>query len=420
MSDPTDVLRSLFTEAVHAVSADSAITPNLPDRPKGRTVVLGAGKAAAAMARAVEEHWDGDLSGLVVTRYGHGVPCERIEVIEAAHPVPDESATDAARRMLAMAHDLGPDDLALCLLSGGGSSVLTLPAEGITLEDKQIVTSALLRSGATIHEMNCVRKHLSAIKGGRLGAACSPARVHTIVISDVVRDDPSVIASGPTSADPTTLEEARSVIARYSLNLPPRVADFLANTTDETIKPGDPRLAGVNTIVAATASDALAAAADAARRHGLDTFILGDAIEGEARFVAADHARAARAALELGMPARPPCVLLSGGETTVTVSGRGRGGRNAEYLLALGLALNGHAHVHALACDTDGIDGTEDNAGCVLCPDTLARARSAGLDPGALLDGNDAYRLFAALDDLVVTGPTRTNVNDFRAILVTN
>lgn len=440
-----DLLRSLFYAAVAAADPEKLLPGRLPQRPAGRTVVVGAGKAAAAMARAVEREWDGPLEGLVVTRYGHGVPCERIRVVEAAHPVPDAAGRDAAVRILELADGLGAGDLLLCLVSGGGSALLALPAEGVSLDDKRRVNSSLLRSGAAIDDVNCVRKHLSAIKGGRLAAAAHPARVVTYLISDVPGDDPSVVASGPTVPDPTTFATALDVLEKYEVAAPATVQDHLragaAGAVSETPKPGDPAFAGDEVVMLATASDALDAAAGRARAAGLDVVVLGDDLEGEARDLGGAHgalalacARGGEAALValreavardvahiegaiLSGPQRP-LVLLSGGETTVTVSGSGCGGRNAEYLLGLALALDGHPDVSAIACDTDGIDGTEDNAGAVVTPDTLARARAAGVDPVGLLSANDAYGFFAALGDLIVTGPTRTNVNDLRAILV--
>jgi glycerate 2-kinase len=409
---PLPLLRRLFDAALAAADPAKVLPPPLPPAPRARSIVIGAGKAAAKMARAVEDHWPAKLTGLVVTRYGHGVPCQRIEIVEAAHPVPDAAGQAAARRILAMVKGLSADDLVICLLSGGASALLTLPAPGIALEDKQAVTRELLRSGATISEINCVRKHLSAIKGGRLAAAAFPARVVTYAISDVPGDDPAVIGSGPTVADPTTFAEARRIFTRYAMNLPAAIASYVHRSTDETPKPGDPRLAHVAYELIATPREALEAAAKAAREAGLTPIILGDAIEGEAREVAKQQAARAR-------QSAPGTVLLSGGETTVTVRGKGRGGRNTEFLLALALALNGAPGIHALAADTDGTDGTEDNAGAFIGPDTLARARFKGLDPVALLADNDAWSAFAALDDLLVTGPTFTNVNDFRAILIT-
>jgi hydroxypyruvate reductase len=418
MSNPRQLLLSLFEAAVDAASPTHCLPPHLPQPPKGRTVVVGAGKGAAAMARAVEEHWQGPLSGLVITRYGHGVPLDRIELVEAAHPVPDAAGREAAGRILKMVEGLGKGDLALCLISGGGSALLALPADGISLEDKQAVNKALLRSGANIGEMNCVRKHLSKIKGGRLAAAAAPARVVTLLISDVPGDDPSVIASGPTVADPTSFSDALAVLEKYGIEGPKTVLDHLRNAIDETPKPGDPRLKRAESVMLATAQDALEAAAVKAEAAGYRPVILGNSIEGESRDVALVHAGIAQQIVKHGQPVCAPCVLLSGGETTVTVRGQGRGGRDAEFLLALAVALDGHPRIHAIACDTDGIDGTEDNAGAILTPTTLERANQIGLNAKERLANNDGYEFFSALDDLVVTGPTRTNVNDFRAILI--
>lgn len=418
MKDPGVFLRSLFDAAVAAALPAKIVPPHLPRPHKGRTIVLGAGKASAAMAKAVEDHWDGPLEGLVVTRTGHAVPSERIEIVEASHPVPDARGRDAARRILALAESAGPDDLVLCLISGGGSALLALPADGITLDEKQAVNRALLASGADITAMNTVRKHLSAIKGGRLAAAAFPAETVSLLISDVPGDDPSVIASGPTVADPTTFAEARAVLARYGIEAPEAVARHLAEASDETPKPGDPRLARSRVEIIASPLASLEAAAAVARAAGVSPLILGDAIEGEAREVGRTLAGIALSAKAHGHPVRMPAVLLSGGETTVTVRGKGRGGRNVEFLTGLALGLHGAADIHALAADTDGIDGSEDNAGAIVAPDTLARARAAGLEVPVLLRDNDCYSLFAALGNLVVTGPTLTNVNDFRAILV--
>ncbi|HTZ77702.1 MAG TPA: glycerate kinase [Stellaceae bacterium] len=420
---PADALRRLFDAALAAADPAQVVPARLPAPPKGRTLVVGAGKAAASMAKAVEEHWPGPLSGLVVTRYGHGLPCKRIEVVEASHPVPDAAGTRAAARILEMVRGLGPDDLVLCLMSGGASALLALPAEGLTLDDKRAVTRELLRSGANITEMNCLRKHLSAIKGGRLAAAAAPARVVTLAISDVPGDDPAVIGSGPTVADPTTFADARAILAKYAIVPPPAVAAHLQAATAESPKPGDPRLANAEYRMIATPQAALEAAAMAAREMSLTPVILGDAIEGEARDVALVHAAIARQVAAgrfiVGERAvKPPVALLSGGETTVTVRGKGRGGRNAEFALALAIALDGAPGIHALACDTDGVDGTEDNAGARIAPDTMSRASRAGVNLRERLADNDGYGAFAALGDLVITGPTLTNVNDFRAILV--
>ncbi|MGE4221227.1 MAG: glycerate kinase [Alphaproteobacteria bacterium] len=416
--DPAALLRRMFDAAVAAADPALCVPLHLPEPPRGRTIVIGAGKASAAMARAVERAWTGPLSGLVVTRYGYAVPCERIEIVEAAHPVPDDAGADAARRILALAGEAGPDDLVLCLISGGGSALLPMPAPGLTLADKQAVNRALLRSGATISEMNCVRKHLSGIKGGRLAAAAAPARIVTLTISDVPGDDPAVIASGPTVPDPTTFADALAILGKYGIAEPAAALGHLRAAAEETPKPGDPRLAGAETVMVASPQMALDAAAHVARAAGIEPVILGDAIEGEAREVARVMAGIARQVARHGQPAAAPAVLLSGGETTVTLRGQGRGGRNVEFLLALGVALEGAPGIFALAADTDGIDGTEDNAGALLDPGTLARAASAGTDAKASLADNDGYGFFAAAGSLVVTGPTLTNVNDFRAILI--
>ena len=370
------------------------------------------------MGLALERHWPGELSGLIVTRYGHGAPCARIEVVEAAHPVPDAAGRAAAERILALVQGLSEDDLVLALVSGGGSSLLSLPAEGLTLADKQAVNRALLRSGASIDEMNCVRKHLSAIKGGRLAAAAYPARIVSLVISDVPGDDPAVIASGPTVADATSTADALAVIARYGIELAPKVRDHLQSAAAETPKPGDPRLARSEVRLIAAPQLSLEAAAAVARSAGVVPVLLGDALEGESRELGKVMAGIARSIRRHGQPAKAPAVLLSGGETTVTVRGEGRGGRNVEYLLALAVALDGLPGIWAIAGDTDGIDGAEEVAGAIVTPDTLARARAAGLSPRLVLAANDAHTLFETLGDQVVTGPTLTNVNDFRAVLV--
>lgn len=419
MINPRQFLLDLYAGAVDAVSAKKCLPAYLPQpSPNGRTLVIGAGKGAAAMAKVVEDHWQGDISGLVVTRYGHGADCKKIEVVEAAHPVPDEAGRQAAARMMEMVQELSENDLVLCLISGGGSALLALPAAGITLAQKQAINKALLKSGATISEMNCVRKHLSAIKGGRLALACAPARVVTLLISDVPGDDPGIIASGPTLPDPTTCAEALAILRKYRIELPANVEQHLASGMDETPKPDDPRFARNTHHIVATAQHALEAAAAAARAAGVTPYILSDGIEGEARDIGLMHAALAKQVALRGQPFKPPCVLISGGETTVTVRGRGRGGRNAEFLLSLATALDGHPGIHAIACDTDGIDGSEDNAGAVYQPDSMQRAAALGLRPRAMLENNDGYSFFDALGDLVVSGPTRTNVNDFRAILI--
>jgi hydroxypyruvate reductase len=416
--DPERLLRAAFAAAIDAANPARCVAPALPPEPAGRTVVIGAGKAAAAMARAVETHWPGELCGTVVVPHGHAVACERIEVLESAHPVPAEAGQRAAGRLLGLVQGLGSDDLVLCLLSGGGSALLPLPAEGLSLEDKQSITHALLRSGASIGEINTVRRHLSRIKGGRLGVACRPARLVTLAISDVPGDAAIDIASGPTVADPTTCDDALAVLERYAIAVPSDVRAALRAGAWESVKPGDPRLAGTEFRLVATPQASLEAAARVARAAGVRPVILSDRLEGEAREVGRDMAALARRVVERGEPCAPPCLLLSGGETTVTVRGHGVGGRNVEFLLALGIALGPHGGVHAIAGDTDGIDGMAPVAGAVLRPDTLARAAALGLDPQAFLDDNDAHSLFARLGDQVVTGPTLTNVNDFRALLL--
>ena len=416
------VLRRLFDTAVAAADPRLVLARHLPEKPRGHVLVLGAGKSAAVMAAAVEAAWpDVPMHGLVVTRYGHTHPTARIEVAEAAHPVPDEAGAAAASRMLALAHQAGADDLVLFLASGGGSALTTLPAPGLALPDLIAVNRALLAAGATIHEMNCIRRHLSAFSGGRLAAAAHPARVVTLAISDVPGDDPTVIASGPTVPDPTTFADARALVAHYRMALPPAVTAHLHAAAEESPKPGDPRLRTPDYRLIATPRLALEAAAAQARTLGLTPLILGDAIEGEAREVGTVLAGIALSAQAHGHPLRAPCVLLSGGETTVTLRTPtpGSGGRNTECLLGATLALAGAPGIHALMADTDGIDGSETNAGAITTPDTLARARAAGLDPRALLGAHNSHCLFATIGDLVTTGPTLTNVNDFRAILVT-
>ncbi|MDM0111629.1 glycerate kinase [Variovorax sp. J22R133] len=419
-AETRSLLRAMFDAAVAAAQPALCVPRHLPAAPKGRLVVIGAGKASAAMARAVEDHWQGPLSGLVVTRYGYAVPCERIEIVEAAHPVPDAAGETAARRVLDRVQGLTADDLVLCLISGGGSSLLPLALPGLTLADKQALNRALLASGASITEMNCVRRHLSAIKGGRLAAACHPARVVNLLLSDVPGDDPIDIASGPTVPDPTTCADALQILKRYGIDVPPRALALLESGEGETLKAGDPRLPPIETHFIATPQMALEAAARVARDAGVQPFILGDAIEGEAREVARTLAGIALQVARRGQPVAPPCVLLSGGETTVTLRGKGRGGRNVEFLLALGIALNGEPGIHALAGDTDGVDGQEEIAGAWLAPDTLARAWAQGLRPRERLDDNDGHGFFEALGDSVITGPTLTNVNDFRAIVITD
>jgi len=417
-ADRHPLLRSLFDAAVAAAQPALCLPQYLPPRPKGRTIVIGAGKASAAMARALEDHWDGPLKGLVITRYGYAVPCERIEIVEAAHPVPDEAGLQATERIRRLVSGLSADDLVIALISGGGSSLLVAPGQGLTLADKQAVNSALLECGASISEMNCVRRHLSQAKGGRLAAACHPARVVTLLISDVPGDSPIDIASGPTAADPTTCADALAIIERYRISVPPAVLALLNSAEGESVKPGDPRLATSTTHIITAPQIALEAAAQVARAAGYEAYILGDSLEGEARDLGKAFAGIARQVALRGQPFKTPCVLLSGGETTVTIRGKGRGGRNVEFLLALGVALDGLPGVHAIAGDTDGVDGIEEIAGACLAPDTLARAWALGINPRKSLDNNDGHGFFQALGDSVVTGPTLTNVNDFRAIVI--
>ncbi len=429
--DPRVLLRQLFDVAVQRALPSHNTAAHLPAPPKGRTVVIGAGKAGGAMVQAVEALWPADapLSGLVVTRYHHTPPrpeglAQRIEVAEASHPVPDAAGLAAAGRIMQLTQDLTEDDLVLCLISGGGSSLLTLPCEGITLEDKQRINQQLLESGANILEMNTVRKHLSAIKGGRLGAACAPARVVTLTISDVPGDDVSVIASGPTVPDASTCADALAILQRYGIDVPEAVRAQLESGALETPKPGDVRFEGHVVELIATPQQSLEAAADAARALGLNAYVLSDEIEGESREVGKVHAALARSTAQGRSSFEAPCVILSGGETTVTVRPRaegqskGRGGRAGEFCMGLAQALQGQAGVWALAADTDGIDGVEDNAGALVTPDTLARAQALGVKVTDHLARNDAYGYFEAIGDLVMTGPTHTNVNDFRCVLV--
>jgi glycerate 2-kinase len=416
--NPRQLLRSMFDAAVAAASPKLRVPGHLPSPPKRRMIVVGAGKASAAMAKAVEDAWLTPLSGLVVTRYGHAVPCKRIEIVEAAHPVPDESGHRAAQRMLEMVKGLGADDLVLALISGGASALLSLPARGLTFADKQKVNEALLRSGAAIGEMNTVRKHLSAIKGGRLAAAAFPARVVTLVISDVPGDDPADIGSGPTVADKSTAADARAVLAKYGISEPCSAIDHLERGEDETPKASSPHLANTSTVLIATPQLSLQAAAEVARKAGVLPLVLGDALEGEAREVGRVMGGIARQVAMHDQPAPAPVVLLSGGETTVTVRGKGRGGRNVEFLLSLAITLDGLPGVFALGADTDGVDGAEEIAGALITPDTLQRAAQLGINAKERLADNDAHSFFEALGDQVITGPTLTNVNDFRAILV--
>jgi len=422
--NPRDLLRRMFDAAVASAQPALCVPRFLPDlsEVRGRVLVIGAGKASAAMAQALESHWRGRglerVEGLVVTRYGYAAPCERIEIVEAAHPVPDAAGEAAARRLLAMVQGLTEDDLVLCLISGGGSALLPLAGEGLTLADKQAVNKALLASGATISEMNCLRRHLSAIKGGRLAAACHPARVVTLLISDVPGDQLPDIASGPTVPDASTCADALAIVRRYGIALPPAARELLESGAGESVKPGDPRLARAEAHIVAAPQMALEAAAQVAQGAGLPAHILGDSIEGEARDVGKVLAGVALQVARRGQPFAPPCVLLSGGETTVTLRGDGRGGRNVECLLSTAIALDGQPGVHGIACDTDGVDGAEDIAGALIGPDTLARAWAQGLRPKDELANNNGHGFFQALGDSVVTGPTRTNVNDFRALLI--
>ena len=438
-SQPREFLETLYRTAVRQALPGHSLAAHLPRPPTppgARTLVLGAGKAGGAMAQALEAAWPSDapLEGLVVTRYGHvpprspGAGTARIEVVEAAHPVPDAAGLDAAQRMLTMAQGLTEHDLVICLISGGGSSLLTLPAQwaggGVSLEEKQRINRELLASGATISEINCVRKHVSAIKGGRLAAACAPARVVTLLISDVPGDDPAVIASGPTVPDPTTCAQALQILQRYGIAVSADLMQRLQRGELETPKPGAPGFAGNTVHLVATPQQALEAAANAAQEAGLHAYILSDAMEGESREVGRVHAALARAVALRGQPFARPCVILSGGETTVTLrvqkpgGVKGRGGRAGEFCLGLAQALQGQPGVYALAADTDGIDGVEDNAGAWVAPDSLRRAQQYGLEIDHFMDRNDAYGFFAGLGDLFITGPTFTNVNDFRAILM--
>jgi len=416
--DYRNLLRSLFDAAVAAAQPVLCLPAHLPPPPKGRTIVIGAGKASAAMARALEDNWSGPLEGLVVTRYGYEVPCQRIEIAQAAHPVPDMAGLLATQRIQSLVRGLTADDLVIALMSGGGSSLLVAPAQGLTLQDKQAVNAALLACGATISEMNCVRRHLSAIKGGRLAAACYPAPLLTLLISDVPGDSPMDIASGPTVADPTCCSDALEIVNRYQIALPQAMRDMLQSGAGETIKPGDVRLQNSTVRIITAPQMALQAAAQVASAAGFTPYILGDSLEGESRDVAKVMGGMVRQVLLHGQPFKTPCVLLSGGETTVTLRGQGRGGRNVEFLLALALSLGGAAGVYALAGDTDGVDGAEEIAGAILTPDTIGRAWALGMNPRSYLDNNDAHSFFQALGDSIVTGPTLTNVNDFRAIVI--
>ncbi|KRD68144.1 glycerate kinase [Ensifer sp. Root278] len=418
ITDPRRFLETLFTSAVAAADPEKVIAANLPERPKGRTVVVGAGKGAAQMAAAFERHWDGPLSGVVVTRYGYAAPCEKIEVLEASHPLPDENGLLASKRLLTEVTGLTEDDLVVALVCGGGSALLPSPPPGLALEDEIAVNRALLASGAPISAMNAVRKHVSMIKGGRLAAAAYPAKVVSLIVSDIPGDDPALVASGPTLADASTREDALTLIERYSLDLPANVMAWIKSPNSAAPSPDDLRFARNEVRLIASASVSLEAAATEARAAGIEAIILSDAIEGEARDVGGVHAAIAREVAGRGRPFTKPVVVLSGGETTVTIRGKGKGGRNSEFLLALALGIDGANGVSALAADTDGIDGSEDNAGAFADDTTIARLVAQRLDAAALLQKNDSWTAFNALGDLFKPGPTGTNVNDFRAILV--
>ena len=418
ITDPRSFLETLFTSAVAAADPEKVIAANLPEQPRGRTVVVGAGKGAAQMAAAFERHWDGPLSGVVVTRYGYAAPCKNIEVLEASHPLPDENGLQASKRLLAEVNGLTENDLVVALVCGGGSALLPAPPPGLTLEDEIAVNRALLASGAPISAMNAVRKHVSLIKGGRLAATAYPAKVVSLIVSDIPGDDPALVASGPTLPDASNREDALTLVERYGLQLPAKVMDWLKNPESAAPPPSDPRFARNEVRLIASASVSLEAAAAKARAAGIEAVILSDAIEGEARDVGGVHAAIAREVAGRGRPFRKPVVVLSGGETTVTIRGKGKGGRNSEFLLALALGIDGAKGVSALAADTDGIDGSEDNAGAFADDTTIARLVARRLDAAALLQKNDSWSAFDALGDLFKPGPTGTNVNDFRAILV--
>jgi glycerate 2-kinase len=417
-SSPRELLKSLFKAAVDAANPIECVKLNLPAPPRGRTIVIGAGKAAASMAHGLEDCWSGPLEGLVITRYGYGLETRRIEIAEAAHPVPDQAGVAATQRILQMVSGLTADDLVICLISGGGSALLTAPLEGIRLEEKQELNRALLACGASITEMNCVRRHLSRVKGGRLAAACHPARVVTLLISDIPGDAPVDIASGPTVGDASTCSDALDILNRYEIALPRSIRSALESSAGESIKPDDERLRHNTLQIIAAPNLSLLAAARLAETKGIHAYVLGDRWEGEAREVARAMAGIAWQARSHNTPFQKPCVLLSGGETTVTVRGKGRGGRNVEFLLALAHALNQEENIYALAGDTDGVDGQEEVAGAFIAPDTLPRAWHQHMQALDYLGNNDAHAFFEKLGDQLITGPTRTNVNDFRAVLV--
>ncbi len=418
IANPKAFLEALFHTAVAAADPAKVLAANLPEKPKGRTVVLGAGKGAAQMAQVFEKLWDGPLSGAVVTRYGYAAPCERIEVLEAAHPLPDENGLTASRRLLKEVSGLTEEDLVVALICGGGSALLPLPAGDLTLDDEVAVNKALLSSGAPISAMNAIRKHVSGIKGGRLAAAAWPAKVVSLVVSDIPGDDPALVASGPTIPDRSTREDALRLIERYRLDLPEKVMAFIRSEASAAPDPIDHKFQRNDVRLVASAAVSLEAAAERARAAGIEAVILSDAMEGEAREVGRIHAAIAREVVARNRPFRKPILILSGGETTVTIRGKGKGGRNTEFLLSLALGIDGAGGISALAADTDGIDGSEDNAGAFADSSTISRLASAGADGAALLDGNDAWTAFDAVGDIFKPGPTGTNVNDFRAILV--
>lgn len=420
MITPADLLREMFSSAVSAALPDRSVQQHLPPSPAGRTVVVGAGKSAAAMAKAVEDHWAGSLSGLVVTRYGHSVPTQQIEVVEAAHPVPDENGAIAASRILEQVQGLTADDLVICLISGGGSALLTLPPSGVTLAELATLSQHLLRSGADIAEMNAVRKTISQAAGGRLASTAFPAPVYSLIISDVPGDDLKVIASGPTVGDIVTTEDAQQILSKYQIPLSPALQDYLDKNPNPVVAPDDRRLSRTQNVLIARPQQSLEVAAQVAQKHGYAPLILGDSLEGEAKEVGRVHAGIVRQVLQHQQPIAPPCVILSGGETTVTVQGQaGRGGRNTEFLLSMVHTLGMNPRVAMLACDTDGIDGSESSAGALVTADHLKKAADRGLKPNEYLAAHDSYSFFEAIDALVTTGPTLTNVNDFRAIAIT-
>lgn len=412
--DPKAILRSLFEAAVDAANPQAAVARNLPSRPRGRTVVIGAGKAAVPMAKAVEDNWDGPLEGFVIAPHGYAHDLKRLGLVHGRHPVPDESSFAAAEKALALAQTLGPDDLLIALISGGASALMSKPVPGISIDEKFALVRALLKCGANIAELNCVRKQISAVKGGRLARAAGKARIHTLALSDVPGDDPAIIGSGPTVPDPTRKQDALAILARYGVAVPPSIRQWLESPDeDRSILSSE-----TETRVIVSPSESFKVVRAKAAEMGLNVLYLGDRIEGEARDVAKVHAAIALEIADNDQPVKKPALLLSGGETGVTVRGKGRGGRNVEFLLGLAVALGGDRRVTALAADTDGIDGMEPIAGAVIDPSSLDRARALGLDPMAYLENNDAHSLFERLGDQVITGPTHTNVNDFRAILI--